>query len=404
MKHILMFVENHVRDDPRVIPEAISLTQAGYQVTVIGLGLRPDLPTRDVVQGVNIILAPMTGLTLHPIGAFRGVWRWLRGDIGITSTGIPPKRTRGLSFVVWLLWTLRLALAVRAGAVHSHDVLMLPVGWLYSRLRRVPLVYDSHENAAFIPGTLRRRIFPPLEKRLIGRADAVITVGERLAAALRERGAKRVLVIGNWKRLEDYEVDPSDVQRLRESLGLTHSKLIIAYIGTLHENRELAILLEAVRQTPEVDLIIGGSGSLENLVIETANCTPNIHWLGWVKSSELPRYVHLADVVYCGLRSNDTGQLYYAVANKLFEAFAAGKALIVNRGVGEMGEMLERIPAAILLDGITVDHLRQAFVQLQNPDILKPLQDAAFQARADYNWAVGEARLKQLYAELLGEP
>src|SRR5690606_3530555 len=39
MKHILMFVNNPARDDPRVMPEAISLVRAGYAVTVIGLAL-----------------------------------------------------------------------------------------------------------------------------------------------------------------------------------------------------------------------------------------------------------------------------------------------------------------------------------------------------------------------------
>nr|PZN54532.1 MAG: hypothetical protein DIU68_10280 [Chloroflexota bacterium] len=69
-----------------------------------------------------------------------------------------------------------------------------------------------------------------------------------------------------------------------------------------------------------------------------------------------------------------------------------------------MGEMLERIPAAVLLDGITVENLKNAFAELQNPDRLKALQAVAFEARNDYNWSVGEARLKQLYADLIGEP
>lgn len=393
MKHILMFVNNPARDDPRVMPEAISLVRAGYAVTVIGLALTPGLPTRSVMDGVNILLAPM--------GTPAGL---LRGDPGETTTGLPKRRMHGLSMLLSYLWVLRLALTVRADAVHSHDVVMLPVGWLYARLRRIPLVYDSHENHDFITGALRRRIFPRLERLLIRNADAVITVGERLAKALCERGAKRVVIIGNWKRLEDFEVDPAQVQRLREALKLNESRLTIAYIGTLAPNRKIRTLLEAVEQSPEVSLLIGGRGSEEAAVRAAAARTPRIHWLGWVSARDIPLYTYAADAVYCGLRSNETGQLYYAIANKLFEAFAAGRALIANRGVGEMGEMLERIPAAVLLDGITVENLKNAFAELQNPDRLKALQAVAFEARNDYNWSVGEARLKQLYADLIGEP
>jgi glycosyltransferase involved in cell wall biosynthesis len=87
--------------------------------------------------------------------------------------------------------------------------------------------------------------------------------------------------------------------------------------------------------------------------------------------------------------------------NKLYEAFAAGKALIARRGTGDTSAILEKIPAGILLDDVTPDTLQEAFSRLQDQETLKEMQQAAWQARGIYNWAAAEKHLHALYARLL---
>lgn len=131
----------------------------------------------------------------------------------MSSVGAPPTaqgRRRELSDVErairWLLlpehvgrrlgsWqraALAEARAHQADVVHSHDFSALPVGAALAREWGVPLVYDSHELWSGRPRVGRPTPFKAwrearLEARLGAQAAAVLTVGEGVACALRER-------------------------------------------------------------------------------------------------------------------------------------------------------------------------------------------------------------------------
>jgi glycogen(starch) synthase len=398
-KNVLMIVNTHVYDDPRVMLEAASLSKAGYQVRIIGAARLAGQPTRKNVDGIEIVLTPMV-VTSNPLSLLRNLWKLLRGHVNGRTEQPPALQTSLLSLIFFTLWTLRLGITIPADVVHSHDFSPLPAAWLLARLRRARLVYDSHESAPDLYPGRKGRWIGTLERRLIGKADAVITVGERLAQALIERGARQVTVIGNWKQLNQYEVDPARIDAKRQEWHLTDAKLTITYIGDLTSTiYHLQPLIEAVCQSPDVTLFIAGRGDMETAIIEAAEHAPNIHWLGYLDISEVPIYTHIVDVVYCCLHPR-FGQAYYVAPNKLFEAFAAGKAIIARRGVGELGEILERIPAGILLDDVTSQTLKEAFHELQNPERLRALHTASLQGRERYNWAIAEQRLRILYAEL----
>jgi glycosyltransferase involved in cell wall biosynthesis len=404
--HVLMLVNTHVYDDPRVIAEAESLVEAGYAVHIVGAARQGGLPVKDTVRGMDILLTPMV---TESRALLRALWRWLRGDLDPGATTETPRnlKTNLASLLFFNLWSLRAGLMFPAEVIHAHDLSPLPAAWLLARWRHARLIYDSHESAPDFYTGVKGRLAARLEKALIGKPEAVITVGERLARALRERGARRVLVVGNWKRLERFEPDPPLLAAKRRELGLDRYRLVVSYIGTLETDRAIQPLLEAVEQSPHVCLLIGGRGSQQAVVEAAAARSANIHWLGWVDSVDIPTYTHLSDAVYYCLNVEQSresrinlGNNYYSAPNKLFEAFAAGKAIIARRGVGEIGEILERIPAGILLDEATPDTLKAAFQQLGIPDTLKALQQAALAGREQYHWGAAEARLRQLYEEL----
>jgi glycosyltransferase involved in cell wall biosynthesis len=155
-----------------------------------------------------------------------------------------------------------------------------------------------------------------------------------------------------------------------------------------------------VSAQPEVTLLISGEGVLKDKVLEAADQSPNIRWLGWLTIEAIGFYTALADVVYYSINPDQSPQANYSTPNKLFEALAAGKAMIARRGVGEIGEILEQTGAGLLLDEITSESLQEAFRQLENPETLKALQECSKAARNTYHWGEAEKRLLTLYAEL----
>ena len=87
--------------------------------------------------------------------------------------------------------------------VHCHDLDTLFAGWVIARRQRAKLVYDAHEcyPAMFAGhgGQLMPRLLETVDRTLAKRVDALITIGQLLAARFRTLTPKPVFVVGNWK-------------------------------------------------------------------------------------------------------------------------------------------------------------------------------------------------------------
>jgi glycosyltransferase involved in cell wall biosynthesis len=401
---IWLLTYSYAYDDPRVMPIAQSLVQLGYSVKVIGVALRQNLPAKAFLHGVTVWLIPFlanTGIKtiLHYL------WCCVRADLRDVNPDVIDRRGNKLTAILTNLWVLRLGLVERPAAIHCHAHSLLPAAWLLARWHRVPLAYDACESVPDLfqhyPNTLMTRFTQRIEAFVIPRADAVITVGVRLAERLRERGARQVVVVGNWKRLEDYAVPDQQVADLKRSLGLPTDKLIIGFFGNLASTTyELELLLEVMNQIDDVMLLISGQGELRTVIQQQATENANIRWLDWIAMSELPMYTAATDVIFCCLK--DTfAQAYYVVPNKLFEAFAAARPVLARRGVGEMAVIIEETEAGILLDEATPSTLKAALRTLHDSGLRTELAQRALVARTQYNWEMAEDRLRILYMELL---
>lgn len=399
--HVLTVSYTQVLDDPRVIAESRILASLGYRVTLLGVGLGAA-PGRTSADGVNVTILPLIH-THNPVKLVRALLALLGGKVESASSREP--RSNFVSLLLFNLWFLRVAIKDRPAVIHCQEHQPMPMAWLVARLLRIAWVYDAHENTSLnrsgmgFKGGLTIRI----ERFFLSRADAVITVGERLARSLRARGARRVVVVGNWKRPEDFQTDAAELQTLRKELELTNAKLVMAYFGTLDTARDIEVLLESLRDEPGVHLLIAGRGEFEEAVAAAASGWSNVHWLRWLPFDLVPRYTQLSDVVYCCINTS-LAQLDFVMPNKLFDAFAAGKAVIAREGSGEMDEILMRYPAAIVLNDVTVESLRGAFRQLQDPDVLHGLQAHAAAGGREYNSDVAVDRLKALFESLVAGP
>jgi glycosyltransferase involved in cell wall biosynthesis len=400
-KKVLLIVNTHVYDDSTVIYTAHSLQKLGYHVQIIGAERKvAGLPMQQVYAGIPVILAPMI-ISYNPMHWLGAIYRLLRAQIHTTSHP-PAHRSNPISLFFFLLWVLRLAWREPLHAIHCFDMSPVPSAVLLGWRHRAKLVVAYRENTPTIQENLTGKLASWLENRLLKYAHVVITTGERLGQELKKRGAKNVVYIGNWKHLSDYQLSPETIAQKRHALNTHAYRLVISYIGTLDPNREIEHLLNAIQQAPDVLLIIGGGGLLHDKVEQAVQHLPNAHWLGWIHMDDIPLYTLCSDAVYyCRTRDTFQAENWIAPAPfKLFEAFAAGRALIATRGVGEIGDFLEKIPAGILIEEVTPPALLHAFEQLKNPQTLAQLQHASAQAGKQYNWDVAENTLKEIYEHL----
>ncbi len=374
---VVMLLDNAFLPDPRVANEARSLARAGYRVTILAWDREGGRPACEWWHGVRVErLGPRSR---HRRGSVQALY---------------------LAVFWWrALWRL---VGARADAIHCHDFDTLPVGWLAAALKGCRLVYDAHESYAemldeSVAGWIRRLV-SRLERLLIGRADAVLTVGELLAAELGRRGARRTWVVGNWKAPDEFAFDPALLAEQRRAAA-GDARLVAVYIGWLNADRGIQPLLAAAAGMEEVALVIGGDGPLAPQVEAAARSCPRIRYLGFVDPGRVPLYTSLADVVYYGIDTANPNARYSA-PNKLFEALAAGKAVVCS-DCGELGRIVRAEGCGVAVAELTAEALAGAFRELLGPGRLGECQARARRAGLErYNWAQAERRLLDLYAAL----
>ncbi len=375
--HVAMLLDNAFKPDPRVANEARSLADAGHRVTLVAWDREGQRPPVEDWHGVRV--ERLAVRSRHRLGSAQ------------------------VFFLARFWWAAFWRLLHRPlDVIHCHDFSTLPVGYALAALKRCRLVYDAHESyadmlAANVAPWIKRAV-ASLERLLCRRADAVLTVGDLLAAELERRGARRTWVVGNWKRLDEFQPDPAVVAARRAELGLGDG-LLVAYIGYLNRDRGLGPLLEAIEGLEQVGLLIGGDGVLADDVREAAANCPRIRYLGFVDPADIPLYTAISDVVYYGLDASNPNARFSA-PNKLFEALAAGKAVLCN-DCGEVGRIVREEACGIVVDELTAPTLVRALAELCEPERLAACQRQAREAgKLRYNWAGAERELLGLYRDL----
>ncbi|MFX0116915.1 MAG: glycosyltransferase, partial [Candidatus Hodarchaeota archaeon] len=142
-----------------------------------------------------------------------------------------------------------------------------------------------------------------------------------------------------------------------------------------------------------------GYGPLAEGVVKEATNTENIIYLGFVNPRDIPLYTCLSDAVLYGFDPRNPNAKYSA-PNKLFEALAAGKAIITG-DFGEIGKIVKEEACGIVLNDCSVNAWGRAFDLLSLNSRLKQYQtNALWAARRRYNWNKAEAVLIAEYYEL----
>ena len=376
---VLMLLSNSFDPDPRVYNEARSLVKHGYQVSILAWDRDRKCPEREVMDG-----------------------------IGVERISLSSRHGRGFfqMFVMPVLYWLMIKKALRLGfdIVHAHDFDTLPAGFLLSRIRNKPLIYDSHEDyAGMLHGSVPlwlERFIRWTESRLVRRVDALFTVGETLRQEFELRGCPRAQTLGNWKLIEDFRLPEPIRAEVRAALHVPEDSLLVSYISNLGKERHIEELLEAVSRRPKIYLVVGGKGPVVATVQEYAQRCSNIRYLGFVPPSDIPRYTSACDMVYYGYDPGSPNARFSA-PNKLFEGLAAGRPLLTAK-FGEIGRIVSDHGCGVILSNYSVEEILRGLDFCSDPERLKELKDAAARAGENqYNWHKAEHVLLSVYNELL---
>lgn len=421
---VVLLVHGTFERDPRVRRHAAAARDAGYRVAVLSVGSEREHPRwGEQVDGIAVFESRSTDRTIA--GRLRVLVSLLRRSR--TNTG-PADQNEGSRHAVGAelpnsvpplarsSWRdlLDVALLIRQNiavfrqfrgvggrVVHANDLNVLPAGVLLARYWRAALLYDSHElwtetNPAWSP--FQRKLLSLLERLIIRRCDAVVTVNNAVARELAHRyGIQQPVVVMNCPEW-------SDTVEMPRSVRLPGRPLRVVYLGMLNEARGLQPLIDAAAATQDVELTIIGHGSQAAAVAAHA---------GRLNQNGRIRVLPPVDVsaVLQTLRAFDVGVIPYPAASlnmrlsspvKLFEYMAAGLAVVAS-DLPVIREIIEATGCGVLVQPANIDDLTTALTTLaSDPETVTAMGAAGMRAARDtYNAAAEHKRLLHIYARLI---
>jgi glycosyltransferase involved in cell wall biosynthesis len=157
----------------------------------------------------------------------------------------------------------------RIDLIHTHLHKDAIAGLLSTFFQKVPVIVHE-QGAIFLPG-LQYRGFRFLLRLLHRRASMLIASSHATKKKLMEAAGiqdHRIQMIYNGVNLERFTQDMAARRKIRDYLKLSSQEKIIGFVGRLHPDKGVDLLIEAagifLKQDPTLRLVLVGSGPMEN--------------------------------------------------------------------------------------------------------------------------------------------
>ena len=269
----------------------------------------------------------------YAIQAFFWLWRW-PADIPVLLFSNPPI----LCWVGWLMKRLR----GQRYSVMVHDIYPDILVRLAGYSERHPLI----------------RLWRWLNRKAYENADAVMTLGEMMAANLEQQfdssktRAGKIEVVYPWVDTERIKPIPKDDNWFAQKYGQVN-KLTVMYSGNMGLGHDIETMLEAAKALqghPEVHFMFIGAGPKWQLVKNTIDSSepPNITLLSWQPEESLPYQLAAADVGLVALEEAFQGA---AIPSKTLYMMAAGAAILgISSKPSDLQQIVEETGSGKLIE------------------------------------------------------
>ncbi|KGL37821.1 hypothetical protein BMT55_11425 [Listeria newyorkensis] len=413
---ITMLLFNNFTNDARVYKEGKSLADAGYLVDLIcvqEVGKMP-LPRAEEVQpgfqvtrvsgksgliGISCILVGLLLLSMT-LGSLIATIL----SVCLLAIWLIPKVRRLANMALLIAEMTRMARGRKTDFYHAHDLNTLPQAQIAAkwRIKKKPLIYDSHEVQTSREG-YHGAIHGWIERFYIKTIDFMIVENDTRAEYNEKIYGFLPSVVHNYPELD---ATPRKVTSLHQKLNLPKNELILLYQGVMNPGRGLEKLVTAAPLFKKGTLVFIGDGrqkaELETMVVKQG-LTDKVKFVNKVPLADLKSYTEQA---YLGFQvlNNTCFNHYSASSNKLFEYIAASVPVIAC-DFPEIKKVVQGDQVGLCVDS----HDPASIAKGVNAIIANPLHYAELKAnittiKEKYIWENEQHRLLNYYAKLGGIP
>ena len=283
----------------------------------------------------------------------------------------------------------------------ANDLDTLLPNYLVSKIKNIPLIYDSHEYFTGVPelqnSPVKKKIWKSIEKRIFPRLKDVLTVNDSIAGLYEKEYGIRPVVVRN--------VPPAvkvRAKKSRQALGLPEEKHILILQGAgINMHRGAEEMVEAMQYLDKTLLLIVGSGDVLDILkkrVHEKQLNEKVLFIPRQPYEKLMRYTAVADL---GLTlDKDTNLNYrYSLPNKIFDYLQAGIPVLASR-LPEIQKVIETYDVGDFIPGHNPQQMAQKVTEIfSHPERLERWKRNTRKAAADLNWENEAKKLKKVLAK-----
>ena len=361
-KTIFVAVTNDVSTDYRVHKVCNYLVSRGYIVTVYGRVLPNTIP---VQRDYHVIRKK----------------HWFQEN-----------------FLFYAEFNIRLFFALlftKTEVILANDLDTLPACFFASRLKKVSLVYDSHELFSEGPELQGRKLVQSfwrnLEDYFLPKIDKSYTVSQSIVNFYNTKYKNKMGLVRNIPLQEDF--------LKTEEVQFPTAQKTILYQGVLNPGRGLKKMIKALHFLEDFDLVIIGYGKVEQELKEFVlqqNMQHRVHFLGRIAREKLFNYTKKATLGM--VLEEPLGLSFtYALPNKLFDYIHAELPIIAGK-LPEVVRIIKKHKVGVIVEDYSPKTIAKAIKDLvANKPLLLQIKENQQKAKAELCWEKEQLQLAKYF-------
>ena len=229
--------------------------------------------------------------------------------------------------------------------VTTPYMLLGPTGFLWSKIKRTPYVWDVRDLTWLYPRYAGKRtfgleiLFEWIMKIVARRTDVILAPVQGIVDYFKPINF-RTYLIPNGVSSELLEKSRSIFNEYR-----IEKKPLVMYAGLFGYMHGLSTLIEAVKKLPQYEFSLIGDGPERKQLIKQSGGLNNIEFLPYVNHDKLLEYYRKATVCVSLVRAGEFSKI--AEPSKVWEYMAVGRP-VVYCGEGPLAKYLEENGLAVV--------------------------------------------------------
>ncbi|MDR1006014.1 MAG: glycosyltransferase [Bacteroidales bacterium] len=288
----------------------------------------------------------------------------------------------------------------------SNDLDTLPANYLVSKLKRLPLIYDSHEHFTEVPelkyNRFAKKAWKFFERKIVPNLTYVVTVCNPIAEYFKTEYGINAVIVRNMPLKQS--LLHNEAAKSGFNFVIRHNKPVLIWQGAVNIERGLEELIEAMNDI-EAYLYVVGEGLLLPSLKQMATAfglNEKVFFIGRLPYPQMMALTRQADL---GLSLDKSTNMNYAISlpNKVFEYISAHIPLLVS-DLQEIRSAIRDYEVGEFICNISSEEIAKRIKEmLADKERLAKYKANTFAASEVLCWENEETKIANLINEILNK-